>query len=75
MHTDACTQPSITRTELVWLKVPVVSVRVVAASVIVGEVVRPKAPLSAVLTALEVLIAGVTEDRALVDVGMVPDDS
>lgn len=63
------------RTELVSLKVPVVIVGVVPARVIVGEVVRPRAPLSAVLTAVEVLIAGVTEDKELVDIGLVAGDS
>lgn len=56
------------RTELVRVNVPGGMVGVVPASDIVGEVVRPRAPLSAVLTPLEVLIAGVTEDKALVDV-------
>jgi hypothetical protein len=63
------------RTELVSLKVPVVIVGVVPARVIVNEVVRPRAPLSAVLTAVEVLIAGVTEDKELVDVDVMPDDT
>ena len=60
-------------TELVSVQVPGVIVGVVPAKLIVGEVVRPRAPLSAVLTALEVLIAGVTEDRILVVVGKAPD--
>ena len=60
-------------TELVSFQVPGVIVGVVPAKLIVGEVVRPRAPLSAVLTALEVLIAGMTEDRILVVVGKAPD--
>jgi hypothetical protein len=62
-------------TELVAVNVPGGIVGVVPAKLIVGEVVRPKAPLSAVLTALEVLMAGVTEDSGLVVVGKAPDDA
>lgn len=59
-------EESTLSTELLRVNVPG-GVGTVPASDIVGEVVRPKAPLSAVLTPLEVLIAGVTEDKALVD--------
>ena len=59
-------------TELVPLNVPVVIVGVVPAKLIVGEVVRPSAPLKAVLTAVDVLIAGVTEERELVYVDVAP---
>lgn len=57
------------RTELVAMNDPVVIFGVVPARLIVGEVVRPRAALSAVLTAVDVLIAGVTEDSELVVVG------
>ena len=59
--------------ELVAVNVPGGIVGVVPAKLIVGEVVRPKAPLSAVLAALEVLMAGVTEDSGLVVEGKAPD--
>lgn len=59
------------RTELVALK-PVVIVGVVPARLIVRVVVRPSAPLSAVLAAVEILIAGVIEDRELVEVDIAP---
>lgn len=66
---------STLRTELVSEKEPVVIVGVVPAKLMVNEVVRPRAPLSAVLTALDVLIAGVTEDSAVVSVGVTPEAS
>ena len=63
------------RTELVSLKVPTVSVGTVPARLIVGEVVRPMAPLRAMLTAVDILMAGVTEDKELAGDGVAPDDS
>lgn len=59
-------------TELVAVKDPVVTSGVVPARVPTGVVDRPSALLRAVLTALLVTIAGVTEGREVVEVGELP---